>query len=166
MARNRFILDENIIICAQTGKNERGEDDPAALDLLTHILEHGHRLAYTFEVWAKYSSQLKRLSSVSGVMQGTGTSVMRLLRDILVDDERNPQLEQAAPKLQELDRLMGVDEGDRVFVELAASIDANVCLVTTDRPLIEALANIRLPERYGFVVDRPEVSISRAGPQQ
>jgi hypothetical protein len=54
----RFILDENIIICAQLCTNDGGEEDLTCVHLLTQIIEICHTIVTDFTLWGKYLSQL------------------------------------------------------------------------------------------------------------
>ena len=56
----RFILDENVLICAQTGTNDQSEIDPTCADLVNRIIRICHTMVIDTEQWDKYQSQLNQ----------------------------------------------------------------------------------------------------------
>ena len=56
----RFILDENVFICAQLETNVHGEPDPTCLDLLQGILEICHPIIFDSVLYEKIQHQLNR----------------------------------------------------------------------------------------------------------
>jgi len=149
----RFILDENVIISAQTGRNDRGSPDLTCVSLLVGIVEGPHSLAVTRDIWGSYSRQVG-LIPASQAVEGIG--VMAVLRELFSDSERGSQFKSPPPELPELVGFQGIDEGDRAFVELAVDQDDGITLVTTDTKLMAAVNSLGLPGRYRFSVQSPQ----------
>lgn len=73
-----FVLDENVIVLAQTLRDENGQDDPTCRDLLQAMLLNCHSLVLAYpSMWAKYGRQVSIL--------GVYTEVMGILRSMLTD---------------------------------------------------------------------------------
>lgn len=150
----QFILDENIIIGAQTGRDDGGRETDNYAGILTRILDGGHGVAVTAAIWAKYSRQVRTLSGGPATPQGV--NVMSILSRILTDAGREALVLPEPPMVSAIAGHQGIDQGDQVFVELACHIDAGIHLVTTDSNLIAALGRLDLPAQRGFEVQRPE----------
>ena len=58
--KQRFILDENVIICAQTGYNDHEEPDPTCSFLVTEIIRICHTVVIDVPLWEIYQDQLGR----------------------------------------------------------------------------------------------------------
>ena len=59
----RFILDENIVILAQKGENDRGERDVTCLRLFGEIIRICHTIVLDSNLWRAYVVQLDELTS-------------------------------------------------------------------------------------------------------
>ena len=55
----RFILDENVFICAQLETNARGEPDSTCLDLLQQILDICHPIVFDDELYGENPSPVE-----------------------------------------------------------------------------------------------------------
>ena len=55
---SRFILDENIVILAQRGRDEYGNTNPGCADLVQQIIEICHTVVVDDVLWDKYIEQL------------------------------------------------------------------------------------------------------------
>ena len=64
--KKRFILDENILICAQTGINEFNEKDSTCADLVNSIIRICHTMVVDHGLYIRYHHQLNAGISRSG----------------------------------------------------------------------------------------------------
>ncbi len=69
--KRHFVLDENIIILANKGENDRGERDATCLELLRVIETNCHALVIDMgECWERYTSQVKTLERQGALLVG------------------------------------------------------------------------------------------------
>ena len=61
--KQQFILDENVIICAQTGYNDHEELDATCSLLVAEIIRICHTLVIDSPLWSKYEEQLNRAAN-------------------------------------------------------------------------------------------------------
>jgi len=154
--KNTFILDESTLICAQTGKNEKGKDDSSALNLILDIDSNCHHIAIDYELYKKYKKKYDWLQR-----PGTSTipiSIPRLL-DSMFHTGDKACFVQEVTSIAEAKR---IHRKDVPMVQLAASVQG--ILVTTDNDLIEALNELDVESSYGLRVVRPEMAGQWAGP--
>lgn len=153
--KRHFVLDENIIVFAQKGENEHGEPDTVCLQLIQAIERNCHALVIGESFWGRYSGQVRalerqRVPLVPRVMAIIGKDTQFVANERLV-------------AIAGLNRLLGVDEGDRDFVRAATSVPGAI-LVTRDGPLATAVAEQGIAQEHGFAVLVPEGALVLAGP--
>lgn len=154
--KNTFVLNESTIICAQTGKNERGEDDTSALDLIRNIKANCHRIAVDYQLHENYKKKYNWL-------QRQRTSMMPESIPRLVDS-----MLRTADKGYFIQEVISIAEPKRIhhkdvpMVQLAGTVQG--ILVTTDDDLIEALNELDIESSYGVRPLRPEAALELAGP--
>ena len=57
-AKKEFILDENVLIFAQTGLNEYGNADPTCANLVNSIIRICHTIVIDLALYQRYQRQL------------------------------------------------------------------------------------------------------------
>lgn len=138
----RFILDENVVILAQTGRNESGQNDLTCLRLITAIIRICHPLVTDATLHQKYFRQLHRARS-------PGTRPGSLLQRILANAaQRRGKLEigTRSPPFSEEVEIPAGSQDDVELVRLAVETRATV--VTTDSALREDLNSCGVAEKY------------------
>lgn len=146
----RFILDENVLILAESGENDQGVKDLACLNLFTSIITICHSLVIDNTLWGKYQSQL---SSMSIIGDRTGSQVLAVLNNAIRVSGKldfGPD----APAFPEEQRIPQGSQDDVPLVRLA--VESMATLVTTDMPLIEDLNACGVQEKYGLQVLLPD----------
>lgn len=150
----RFILDENVVICAQLATNERGERDLTCVSLVTQIIDICHTLVLDPPLREKYLQQLNRAPHVN---PESGSVFLRVLAYAFQRsgkvDFRN--VSRAFPEEVEIPQ---GSQDDVPLVRLA--VESGAILVTTDRPLIEDLNTCSVQEKYGLRVLLPNQALS------
>lgn len=146
-----FVLDENVIICACTGKNERGENDNRAAELLVRIADNCHSISVSPWLIEAYWKKLSLREQSPGF-----DLVLRHLRLMMYDPVKSRHVS-TAPEIQGEEAL---HQDDLPLVRLAASNQA--IFVTTDDRLRAQLSQSGIPESYSFTVVRPEEALSFA----
>ena len=139
----RFILDENAVILAQKGKDERGERDATSARLLSDIIQICHTLVLDYGLWGKYLTQLG----------GSGRSEMlRVFRDAFQTEGKIELRKNAQPFPEE----SAVPVGSRDDIPLVRlAVETGAALVTTDQPLRDALNSSGITETYELSVLSP-----------
>ncbi len=149
------MLDENVVILAQEGKDQFGRVDSTCLDLLVAIERNCHSLALTPRIWGQYARQ-------AGSRGRRSASLVALIALLNNSKKGNVMLSEGDwREMPEIDGLPGVDVGDREFVWTAAAVPGSV-LVTTDNPLRSALVSNGLDQTYGFLVVSPDDALAIA----
>lgn len=157
--KHHFVLDENIIICAQTGCDDRDCADPTCLDLIMEANRNCHALVLTSRIWQRYSTQIRTLQQ-----QGVPLEPVRVIA-ILVSMMANTEKDTRFLPEDDLKDVQGlvpvVKPDDHVFVRTAASVAGSI-LATTDGPLRIALASGHIDQDYGFLVHTPGEALEKA----
>lgn len=150
----RFILDENVFICAQLKTNILGEPDHTCLELLQRILDICHPILFDDELYGRIQRQLNRPPNQ---LRGFGAA---LLRTLSVAATRPGKLEylEVAPQFPEEDDIPQGSRDDKFIVRLA--VESGATLVTADAALRDDLASSSIQTRYGFNVLSPEVALA------
>ena len=146
----RFILDENVFICAQLETNAYDEPDSTCLELLQMILDICHPIVFDDELYGKIQRQLNRPANQR---QGFGAAVLRTLSQAGAMPGKL-DVRENAPSFAEEDDIPQGSQDDKFIVRLAVASGAT--LVTTDRPLRDDLAACSIQTRYGLNVFSPE----------
>jgi len=156
-----FVVDEGVLILAQKGENPHGEPDATCLEFVRRAESNCHSVLISPAVFARYSRQIDALRS-QRVPFGP-FSVMKLLAQFLANSVKDCRIiaDDDCVEVEGLVGLAGVDDGDREFVRLAASVEGAV-LATADTPLINALTTSGIDARYRLVVMTPHQTVDAA----
>ena len=150
----RFILDENVFICAQLETNVRGERDGTCLELLQQILEICHPIVFDSVLYEKIQHQL---NPPAHQRRGFDSAILRTLGQALARPGKLDYRETAPPFPEESDIPQG-SQDDRFIVRLAVASGAT--LVTSDEPLRDDLASCSIQTRYELNVLSPEDALA------
>ena len=150
----RFILDENVFICAQLETNVRGQSDATCLELLQQILEICYPIVFDDELYARIQRQLNRPPNQ---MRGFGAA---LLRTLSVAAARRGKLEvlDTSPAFPEENDIPQGSVDDKFIVRLA--VESGATLVTADESLRDDLAACSIQARYNLTVLSPEGALA------
>ncbi len=158
-----FIPDENVIITAETGEDDRGRTYSTSFELLSEINFNCHALALTGTLYGKYSSHIDELKRrKESLLPGR---VMSIISNILGNPDKDNHIlsEEDLESLPELIGIQGIDEGDRLLVRIAVMVQ-DAIIVTTDGPFIAALMGSSIARNHNITIIRPEDAIDLAGP--
>ena len=150
----RFILDENVFICAQLETNVRGESDSTCLELLQQILEICHPIVVDDELWGKVQHQL---NPPPHQRRGFDSAILRTLGQAVARPGKLEFLDTAPPFPEETD-IPQSSVDDKFIVRLA--VESGAILVTADVPLREDLEACSIQGRYGLSVLSPESALA------
>ena len=150
----RFILDENVLILAESGKNDQGGRDTSCLNLFTSIITICHTLVIDHTLWGKYQSQLSPMSIIG---DRTGSQVLAVLSNAIRVSGKLEFCPDAPAFPEEVEIPQG-SQDDVPLVRLA--VESGATLVTTDHPLIEDLNSCGVQEKYGLQVMSPDEALS------
>ena len=151
----RFILDENVLILAESGENQQGEMDSACLNLFTSIITICHSLVIDHTLWGKYQSQLSPMSLVGN---RTGSRVLAILNSasrVSGKLDFGPN----APPFPEEQTIPQGSQDDVPLVRLA--VETRATLITTDQPLRDDLNSCGVQGAYNLEVLSPEEALTR-----
>ena len=149
----RFILDENVVILAQKGENDRGDKDLTCLNLLTRIIRICHTIVVDTALRERYLRQLNRLRRVEA---DTDPRVLSELANAFqmvgkIDFRSN------APPFPEEDAIPAGSKDDTEIVRLA--VETGAMLVTTDNPLRDDLGSSSIIKTYCLHLPSPEEAL-------
>ena len=147
----RFILDENVVILAQQGKDDRGDDSLVCYDLVRDIIDICHILVADDILWDKYIDQLRR----SRYQDPHGGPVMlRLLFNALSIPNKIERLADNAPVFSGEEAIPAGSQDDKYLVQLC--VETGAILVTTDEALRDDLQECGVQETHHLTVVSPE----------
>ena len=154
--KKKFILDENILICAQTGLNEYGNPDATCAHLVNSIIRICHTIVVDVGLFGRYHSQLNQARHQP---TATGAPFLPVLRSAIqvankIDGLGRPD---ASPFPEET----SIPEGSRDDLEVTVrlAVETGATLITTDVPLIEDLESSGIPAKYGLKVHTPQETL-------
>lgn len=136
-----FVLDENSIIIAGTGKDENNNTDHKAPALILNIFNNGHKIAVNNKIRNKYFKQLGRLKQMKQFL-----NVASILSEAMFDNTKMVEFNGIETELK------NVKECDHVFVAVARH--AKAILVTADGRLDTALEDAGIKKEIEVI--RPE----------
>ena len=148
---SRFILDENIIILAQRGRDEYGNTNPGCADLVQQIIEICHTVVVDDVLWAKYIVQLTHPGYNH---PNLGQFLIRSLHNALMVTKKVDGLGHTAPTMGDEGLIPPGSQDDTYLVRLA--VETGATLVTTDGALRDDLASCGILSKYGITVVSPE----------
>ena len=152
----RFILDENVVICAQMGVDEKGNASPVCADLLERIIEICHTIVVDDVLWKKYEEQLYRRGHGPPEL---GTYLMRVLWNAVVTDGKVVGFGREAPSFADEMSIPPGSRDDAFIVRLA--VETGAILVTADEPLRDDLQISGIESRHGLTVFSPDEALER-----
>ena len=147
----RFILDENIVILAQQGRDEYGNINQRCADLIQQIVEICHTIVVDDVLWDKYDMQLNRPGYHD---PNQGPFLIRLLWNALTVSRKVDGLGHTAPIVDGEESIPNGSQDDAYLVRLA--VETRATLVTTDEPLRDDLASCGIISKYSLTVVSPE----------
>ena len=151
----RFILDENIVILAQQGRDEYGNTNPGCADLVQRIIEICHTIVVDDVLWDKYIEQLNHRVYHHHTL---GPFLIRSLYDALTVSQKVDGLGHTAPTMDDEGSIPNGSQDDAYLVRLA--VETRATLVTTDRPLRADLASCGILSKYSLTVVTPEEALA------
>ena len=146
----RFILDENVFICAQLETNAYGDPDSTCLELLRQILQICHPIVFDSVLYEKIQHQLNQSAHQQ---RGFDSAILRTLGQALARPDKLEFRGDAAEFPDENDIPQG-SQDDKFIVRLA--VESGATLVTADEALRDDLATSSIQTRYGLNVLSPE----------
>ena len=149
----RFILDENVFICAQLETNAYGEDDPTCLELLQRILDICHPIVLDEELNRKIFHQLNQQVHQR---RGFDAAVLRTLAQAAARPGKLEYREEATPFAGEENIPQGSQ--DDVYI-VRIEVETGATLVTADEALREDLASSSVESTYNLRVVSPQEAL-------
>ena len=151
--KKRFILDENILIFAQTGRNQFGEEDPTCTNLVNQIINICHTIVLDNPLWDRYRRQLDRFL-IEAI--ATDPTMIRVLNTAIQTDGKIDGFHRGpAPPFEGEERIATGSQDDlQVTVRLA--VDTGAILVTSDTPLRDDLLEAGTIDQHRLTVVSPE----------
>ena len=150
----RFILDENVVILAQQGRDKHGNTNPGCADLIGQIIEICHTIVVDDVLWDKYIEQLNHLGYHHPNM---GPLLIRSLCNALTVSEKVDGLGHTAPIMDDEGSIPNGSQDDAYLVRLA--VETRATLVTTDGSLRDHLTSSGIRSKYGLTVVSPEEAL-------
>ena len=150
----RFVLDENIVILAQTGMDDHQNPDTNCYDLIMGIIEICHSIVTDDELWVRYERQLY---SRSNQRLTIGPDIMITLLDAITRQDKIERLPRIAYPFEGEESIPAGSLDDRFLVRLA--VETGATLVTTDEPLRDALREFGIQETHNLTVVSPEEAL-------
>ena len=150
----RFILDENVVILAQQGLDERGNPSPVCADLVQQIIEICHTIVVDDVLWDKFDEQLNRPGHQ---LAQAGPVLLRVLCNALATADKVDGLGHTASSFNEEGAMPRGSIDDTYIVRLA--VESGATLVPTDGPLRDDLRDSGIQDRYGLTVVSPDEAL-------
>ena len=151
----RFILDENVVICAQTGTDDRGNPSTLCTDLVERIIDICHPIVVDDTLWEKYEQQLY---SPRYQHPALGPSIMRDLWNAYTIPDKIDGLGRHAESFQGEDSIPAGSQDDVYLVRIA--VETGAILVTTDEALCDDLRDCGVQEAHDLAVISPEEALN------
>ncbi len=152
----RFILDENVVILAQQGRDDRGNLNADCADLIQQIIKICHTIVVDDELWNKFDRQL---NEVRYQPAGQGPVLLRVLWNALTIPDKIDGLGHTAPPFDDEGSIPPGSADDTYLVRLA--VETGAILVTTDRPLRHDLETSSIQSTHRLTVVSPEEALQR-----
>ena len=150
-----FILDENVVILAQKGEDDHGNNNLVCSDLVTQIIEICHTIVVDDVLWDKYFDQLNRPANQLPQM---GPHLLRILWNALRISNKVRGVGRTSPPFKEERYIPTGSQKDTYIVRLA--VESGAILVTTDGPLREGLESSGIQSAYDLQIVSPVEALS------
>lgn len=147
----RFILDENVVILAQQGRDEYGNTNPGCADLIQQIISICHTIVVDDVLLDKYFEQLY---SPGYHHPNLGPFLIRLLCNALEVSEKVDGHGHIAPTINDEGSIPDGSQDDVYLIRLA--VETGAVLVTTDKALRDDLASCGILSKYALTVVSPK----------
>ncbi len=147
----RFILDENVVICAQTGTDDRGNPSTVCTDLVERIIDICHPIVVDDVLWEKYEQQLY---SPRYQRPALGPSIMRDLWNAYTIPDKIEGLGRHTLSFEGEDSIPAGSQDDVYLVRIA--VETGAILVTTDEALRDDLRECGIQSGHNLTVASPE----------
>ncbi len=146
----RFILDENVVICAQTGTDDHGNPSTLCTDLIELIIDICHPIVVDDVLWGKYEDQLysPRYQDAS-----LGPAIMRDLWNAYSIPDKIDGLGRLAETFEGEDTIPAGSQDDTYIVRLA--VESGAILVTTDEALRDDLRECGIEKARDLTIVSP-----------
>ena len=145
-----FILDENVVILAQKGEDDHGNDNLVCSDLVAQIIEICHTIVVDDVLWDKWFDQLNRPEHQLPQM---GPHLLRILWNALRISNKIKGIGRTSPSFKDEGKIPIGSQKDTYIVRLA--VESGAILVTTDGPLREGLESSGIQSTYGLEIVSP-----------
>ena len=150
----RFILDENVVILAQRGLDEYGNDNLVCADLIQKIIDICHTIVVDDTLWFKLDDQL---NSPAYHHPELGPFLVRVLWNALTIPGKVDGLGTTTPPFTDETSIPPGSQDDTYLVRLA--VETRAILVTTDTPLRQDLESSGIRSEYNLTVVPPEEAL-------
>lgn len=149
----RFILDENVVILAQTQETAQGETDLTCLNLLNQIIDICHTMVMDSNLWGKYQTHLHRLR----LEDPQSSPLLFRLFNNAIQIHNKVEFRNNAAEFPEESNIPQGSQDDVPIVRVA--VETGATLVTTDNALMEDLNSCGVQETYNLVLLSPEEAL-------
>ena len=154
--KKRFILDENVIISAQTGLNHRDEPDPTCSNLVNSIIRICHTIVIDVALYGKYLQQLNQRRHRPTTF---GTPMQPVLSSAIRVTGKYDRFDRASAPPFDGEETIPQGSQDDVQVSVRLAVQTKATLVTADGPLREHLAASDLEELRALHVVTPQEAL-------
>ena len=156
--KKRFILDENLLICAQRGINDFNEKDSTCADLVNSMIRICHTMVVDHGLYIKYHHQL---DAPRNQPIGIGPQFLSVFRAAMQIDGKVDDL--ARPNAPSFPEETSIPQGsqDDLAVTVRLAVETGAILVTTDAPLIQDLESSGIRAKNGLEVLTPQQALGR-----
>lgn len=155
----RFILDENIVILAQTGMDDHENPDSVCHDLVTAIIDICHSIVADDELWERYQRQLYNRAHQR---LNIGPDIMMTLLLAMTREDKVERLPHDAVPFEGEASIPAGSRDDTFLVRLA--VETGAILVTTDEALRHDLGHSGIRQSYNLSVLSPDDALSQLYP--
>ena len=150
--KKQFILDENVLIFAQTGLNEHDEPDSTCAIVVNSIIRICHTIVINIPLYERYQHQL---NSARHRPTNLGSAMLPQLMSALQIPGKIDGFDRIdAPQFDGENEIpQGSQDDVPVLVRLA--VETGATLVTADQPLRNDLASSGIQSRYNLSILSP-----------
>ena len=154
--KKQFILDENVLISAQTGLNDQDEPDPTCSNLVNSIITICHTIVIDLALYGKY---LQQLNQYRHRPTNFGSRMLPVLLSATRVTGKYDGFDRASAPPFDGEETIPQGSQDDVTVSVRLAVQTGATLVTTDGPLREHLATAGLEVLRGLHVVTPQEAI-------
>jgi len=147
--KKQFIIDENVIILAQTGLDEHGEPDSTCSNLVNRIISICHTIVIDVALYARYQRQLNQRRHQPTEL---GTPMLPVLLSAIRVAGKYDRFDRVSALPFEGEETIPQGSQDDVPVSVRLAVQTGATLATTDGPLREHLQSSGIQTRYNLEV--------------